>query len=513
MKIMFCLGWLFPLAGLINSTELCLAAETPLNQLIAYPAPAGVALNDDFSVAVRTPKGKWQELPAYRVKVDAVVGSDHSPEDSSVAYFDFSGTVEVAVTCNRSRIQSARVRPLSYGIQPEVGRRKLTFSLSQPRNLSIEVNGDIFHNLQLFANPIEEQRPDPKDTNVIYFGPGLHVLPSFRPRPRSEFAATGQGARPRANQAPGMRVASGKTVYLAGGAVIRGRFIIAGVENVKVLGRGMIEQGGRGEGAVRIANSTNIEVSGIFGSQFFTGGSRDVTIRNVKCISYAGNGDGMNVICSSNVVIDGVFNRNSDDCFTVYGTRGGFNGDAGRIVLQNSTLWADVAHPILIGTHGNATNADTLSDITVANVDILDHMEGQLDYQGCLSINVGDNNLARDIRFENIRVEDFRQGQLVNLRVFFNRKYCAAPGRGIENVVFKDIFYHGSHANPSIIAGYDDARQVKNVVFENLVINGTVIADEMDKPGWYKTSDLANVFVGEHVENVRFCTEAGEDHE
>lgn len=461
-------------------------AGAATNQLVTYSAPAGGLLNNDFSVKVRSKGGPWQEVPAYLVKVDAVRETDHSPENSSVAYFDFSGTVDVSVTFNHGRIDVARVRPLSYGIQPKVGRSKLTFTLSQPRNLSIEVNGDIFHNLQLFANPIEEWRPDPKDTNVIYFGPGLHELPRDR-----------------------MRVPSGKTVYIAGGAVVRGRFFIADVENVKVLGHGMIEQGGRGAGAVRIANSTNVEVGGIFGSQFFTGGSRDVTIRNVKCVSYAGNGDGMNVISSSNVLIDGVFNRNSDDCFTVYGSRSGFHGGARNVTLQNSTLWADVAHPVLIGTHGNATNADTLEDITISNLDILDHMEKQLDYQGCLSINAGDNNLVRNVRFENIHVEDFREGQLVNLRVFFNRKYCAAPGRGIENVTFKNIFYNGSHANPSIIEGYDDSRMVKNVRFENLVINGRVISDDMEKPGWYRTSDMARIFVGEHVENVQFG--CGED--
>jgi len=45
---------------------------------------------------------------------------------------------------------------------------------------------------------------------------------------------------------------------------------------------------------------------------------------------------------------------------------------------------------------------------------------------------------------------------------------------------------------------------VKNVVFENLVINGTLISDGMRKPGWYKTSDMAGIFVGEHVEGIPF---------
>ena len=122
-----------------------------------------------------------------------------------------------------------------------------------------------------------------------------------------------------------------------------------------------------------------------------------------------------------------------------------------------------------------------------------------------MSINAGDNNFVRNVRFENIRVENFRQGQLVNLRVFFNPKYCTSPGRGIENVLFRKITYRGTNANLSVIAGYDEHRKIKNVVFENLVINGVQITVDMPgKPQWYKTSDMANFFLGEHVEGVEF---------
>ena len=450
------------------------------HELAVYPAPDGSALNTDFAVKVRVPNGDWQEVATYLVKVDAVTGTAHSPQNTSVAYFDFAGAVEVSVVSNRGDIQSARIRPLSFGITPKVNGNTIRFAMTQPRNLSVEVNGDIFHNLQLFANPIEATRPDPKDPNVIYFGPGFHTVDGTT-----------------------LRVPSGKTVYLAGGAVVRGRILCDRVENVRIVGRGMVEQGQRG-GGVRIANSQNVEVSGIFTPQCFTGGSQHVTITNVKCMSFVGNGDGMNVISSSDVLIDGVFNRNSDDCITVYGTRLGFTGSASRITVQNSTLWADVAHPILVGTHGNTPQPDTLEDLHFINLDILDHKEPQLDYQGCMALNAGDSNLIRNVRFEDIRVEDFRQGQLVNVRVFFNRKYCTSPGRGIENVLFRNITYTGSHAEHSVIAGYDDARKVKNVVFENLVINGTVIWDGMQKPAWYKTADMAGIFVGEHVDGIEF---------
>ena len=451
-----------------------------VDQLVVYPAPEGADLNSDFTVKVRQPGQNWETTPSYLVNIDEVRDTKHNVEDASMCYFDFSGEVEVSVTYNKGAIQTARVRPLSYGIESQINGNTLTFKLDRPRNLSVEVNGDIFHNLHLFANPIETNKPDPSDQNVIYFGPGIH-------KP--------EGGR--------VRVPSGKTLYLSGGAVLMGQILIDRAQDVKILGRGMVDRSVK-EG-IRIANSKNVYVEGLVCTQVPTGGSDNVTIRNVKSISYYGWGDGMNVFASNNVLYDGVFCRNSDDCTTVYATRKGFVGGCKNITMQNSTLWADVAHPIFIGIHGNTENPEIIENLTYINIDILDHKEKQVDYQGCLAINGGDNNLIRNVRFENIRIEDFRQGQLVNIRIFFNEKYCTAPGRNIENILFKDISFNGQNAELSMIIGYSEERKVKNIRFENLKINGQVISDDMPgKPAWYKTADMARFFVGEFVENVQF---------
>lgn len=436
--------------------------------------------NNDFSVKVRKPGGEWKDLFEYSVKVDQVVAAGHSVQKASMASFDFSGTVEVSVTSNNGAINNARIRPLSYDIKSKIIGNTVTFSLSNPANLSVEINDDIFHNLHLFANPMEENIPKAKDPNVIYFGPGIHEIPNQK-----------------------LVVPSNKTVYLAGGAVLKGQISLDNVSNVKIVGRGIVDQEIRL--GIHIANSKNVDVEGVFASQCLSGGSDDVKITNVKTISFFGWGDGMNVMASNNVLYDRVFIRSSDDCTTVYGTRKGFKGGAKNITMQNSTLWADVGHPILIGTHGNSDKPDVLENLKYINIDILDQKEMQLDYQGCLAINVGDNNLAKNVLFENIRVEDFREGQLLNLRVFFNAKYCTAPGLGIEDVVFRNIDYKGKNANVSIISGYDGQRKIKNITFENLNINGVLIHDEMkEKPKWYKTADMARFFVGEHVEGIYF---------
>lgn len=92
---------------------------------------------------------EWQWVDVYPVKVDEVRQTKHHVELASMGYFDFSGQVEVSVTYNKGEVKSGRVRPLSYGITPRISGSTMTFTLDRPRNLSIEVNGDIFHNLHL----------------------------------------------------------------------------------------------------------------------------------------------------------------------------------------------------------------------------------------------------------------------------------------------------------------------------------------------------------------------------
>lgn len=470
------------LRWLLSALWICVLTGTVTGAKVEVAgAPQGISLNNDFIVKVRPEgKSKWVLVPTYLVKVDEVRETKHHVEHASMATFDFSEKVEIEVTYNKGKIDSARVRPLSYDIPFTIEGNTLQFSLEKPANLSVEVNGDIFHNLHLFANPLDTFKVDKKNPDLIYFGPGIHHVEG------GEF-----------------RIPSGKTVYVAGGAVMMGRMLIENVHDVKLLGRGIIDPSVKM--GIRIANSRNVYVEGLMATQCATGGSDSVTIRNVKVISYFGWGDGMNVFSSRNVLFDRVFCRTSDDCTTVYGTRLGFEGPSSNITMQNSTLWADVAHPIFIGIHGNVEKPEILENLNYVNIDILDHKEKQLNYQGCLAINAGDENLIRNVRFEDIRIENFRQGQLVNLRIFFNEKYCKAPGRGIENVVFKNVSYTGNRAEFSVIEGYDAQRKVRNIRFENLRINGQIISDDMPgKPKWYHTGDMARIYVGPHVEGVSF---------
>ncbi|SDT36630.1 Glycosyl hydrolases family 28 [Mucilaginibacter mallensis] len=456
------------------------------SQLKIYKAPDGMALNDDFSVKVRQPGKGWQPLPIYMARVAGNVGVDgrmHN-ENTSFCYFDFSGVVEVMATYNKGIVKNARVRPFLGADSAKISGNVISFKLMRPRNLSIEVNGDIFHNLQLFANSLAKYHVNPNDTRVMYFGPGIHQIDT-------------------------VTLKSNTTVYIDGGAVLRGSFKIDHANNVKILGHGIIEHSPM---SVEISYSRNVTIDGpiVLNPRHYTttiGQSDSIFVRNIKSFSSEGWGDGIDIFCSSHVTLENLFMRNSDDCIAIYGHRWKWFGNTTNITVSNAILWADVAHPILIGTHGDTLHPDTLGDMKFTNIDIMEQNENQINYQGCIALNAGDNNLIRNIRFENIRIDDFKKGQFVNLRVMYNRKYNTSPGRGIENIYFKNVTYTGIHANTAIISGYNEDRKIQNIVFENLILNGKVISDTMpDKPGFYKTTDMANIFEGEHVEGLRFIS-------
>jgi len=457
---------------------ICYAGNMFSQQIITFPASDSIPHNNDFTVKVRIPGGQWQDLYEYEALVDM-----HHVSSSSMVNFDFSGTVEFSVTYNRGKVQTARIRPMSYGFEPKIKGNKLSFSLSKPCNLSLEVNGDIFHNLQIFTNAPETFIPDPSDSSVIYFGPGFHKV-------KNDI----------------LHVSGGKILYLAGGAVLNASIRCDSVKDVRIGGRGIVYKANDGVG-VNFSDNVQIEDLVFLNPTHYSvcsGQSTNVRIKNIRSFSVKGWGDGIDLFCNNNVLIEGVFMRNSDDCIAIYGHRWKFYGDCQNILVRNSTLWADVAHPIIIGTHGNSEpgKSEVLENIKFENIDILNHDEKQINYQGCMSINVSDENLARNIVFENIRVEDFEQGQLLNLRVTFNKKYALAPGRGIENIYFKNVSYNGTNANLSIIEGYSPERGIKNIVFEGLKINGTEISDKSIKRGHMLLSDFARFYEGLYVEGL-----------
>lgn len=459
-----------------------------LHSIVTYPAPEGAPLKGDYDVFIR-PRGvdEWRRIDTYMAKVNAPIGDNkHRISEISYAFFDFTGDVYVRVVCKNKKFSQARIRPDYRGVIANVQNDStVQFLLFQPENVSVEFDGNITDNLLLFTSkPSVTQKDAEKQARkegrkFIAYEPGFYSQDTIH-------------------------VPSNTTVYLAGGSYFTGTFAIEDAENVSILGRG-VARPPRGYEGCHVHRSRNILIDGLILNTCPVGESNGVTLHDVRSISHPSWGDGLNVFASSNVLYDRVFCRTSDDCTTAYATRKGFNGSVHNVRMTNSTLWADVAHPIFIGIHGNSEVQDSIVGLVYENIDILCQSEPQVDYQGCMAINCGDNNYVKDVLFDNIRIEQIHQGCLFHVKVGYNQKYCTAPGRGVENVTFRNIRYYGAQPYMSVINGYNEERRVKNVTFEGLKINGRTIYDEMPgKPRWYSTADFVPAFVGNHVDGVVF---------
>lgn len=193
-------------------------------------APPGDELSKDYTVTVAD-----KEIPVYAVKVapadparrwKAMDNKVHSADffaTAAFASFDMKGAVKITVACPEP-ITAAKVLPTALGIVPAIDGNRLTLTLAEPKAVTIEINGKWVRALHLFANPPEAPAPNADDPNVIYFGPGIHKVGS-------------------------VRVGSGKTVYVAAGAVVKGTadgrgpvFALEG-KNIVLRGRGIIDGG------------------------------------------------------------------------------------------------------------------------------------------------------------------------------------------------------------------------------------------------------------------------------
>lgn len=429
-------------------------------QLVTYDGKPNMPWIDDYTVKVRDVKSnEWKDLYEYKVNVDM-----DRIQDATMVQFAMGSPVEVMVKKNNGMIQQVDIRPFSKNVTYRKERNAIFFTLNKPQYLSVEFNGDRLHNLHLFANPLETETYKQGDKNVMYFGPGVHKPSDL---PNNTFT-----------------IPSNTIVYLAPGAVIQGRLLVNNAENVKILGQGILDHPFRG---VEVTDSKNVLIDGltVVNPQHYTifGGNADgLVIRNLKSFSCKPWSDGIDLMCCSNVTIDNIFMRNSDDCIAMYAHRWDYYGGTHGVNVTNAVLWADVAHPINIGGHGNPDDpvGEIVENLHFKDIDILEQDEDDKDYQGCMAVDCGDKNLVRNITFENIRVEDIQEGRLFHVRVRFNQKYDHQPGRGIENVRFKNISYTGVGENPSLIQGYDKNRMVKDVTFDNVIINGKKMKDISD---------------------------------
>ena len=427
------------------------------------PEKDGPALSTDYHVDIRRAAAgdeAWTSVPVLRCNVDT-----RRVQQAAFAEFDMSEPVVVRITNHRpEQAADVDVRPHSRGLRVERQNDSIVLlRLDRPEYLSLEFGDERLHNLHLLVNaPLTEHHspaepkaidwvaPNSQDVFVegarlIYFGPGVH--------------------KPKDLPSEEIKIPSNCTVYLAPGAVVKARLIVDRAENVRIVGRGILDHPLRG---IEITYSKNVLVDGITvlnPSHYtvFGGQSENITIRNIKSFSARSWSDGIDLMCCRHVRVENCFLRTSDDCIALYNHRWWYWGGSEDFDIAHCTFWPDVAHPVNIGSHGDdrAPQGEVLSDVRIHDCDILYGRE-----QGLLAINCGDQNIIRDVHFDSIRVEGVQRGRIFDLRVLFSEKYNRAPGGSIDDIHFDHIYVDADtpddHLMPSRVDDYDDRHRVHN---------------------------------------------------
>jgi len=445
-----------------------LAGAAVRAEVVTYPAPADEPRSKDYQVWA---DGKKVDVYTARVLDPPFAGKEWDfGGPYSFANFDASGPLTVRIVSPRP-LPNVVIRPQPSGVSFKVeDDHTMLLTLDGPRKLSIEPDGKKGP-LLLFANPLEKDPPKPGDANVIYFGPGIHK--------------------------PGLiKVGDGQTLYLAGGAVVKGAIAARG-SNIRIRGRGILDgsdyEWRKGPGSVTLGISgTSVEVSGITirGSSHWTivpRGSRHVTIRNVKlCNSRVQNDDGINPCNSQDVLITDCFIRSDDDCVALKGLDySAPNSNVERITVENCVLWCDRARVFLLG---HESRAAFMRGVTLRNLDII-HFS-----MTAFLLEPGEDMRLEDVRVENVRIHGEGQGELVRLKPVVNQYMRKKVPGFIRGVSFKNVEVYGKPGPYRVqLAGADAEHDVREVRFENVSILGRKL-----------TRDGPPVSISRYVEGVRF---------
>jgi hypothetical protein len=175
------------------------------------------------------------------------------------------------------------------------------------------------------------------------------------------------------------------------------------------------------------------------------------------------------------VVVENCFLRNNDDEICVKTHAPGQPSE--DIMVRNCVVWNERARGLGIVAE---TRRD-ISRVTFQDCDIIhDFSDNQPNSYECaaLGILVSDSGTMRDIRFENIRVNDVRQ--LIHCWIGQDMWGRDAQRGHVDGVLFKDITVSGRDFPKSHLLGYDATHLIENVAFDNLRILGKTILSQQD---------------------------------
>lgn len=396
--------------------------------------------------------------------------SDYLPPQSRtpVTYFDFEGRADIVVTVPNMDIESVQVSPLDskLALELDAAAKQVSFTITEPGAYTVTFNDSPLRAVHIFANALEENVPDFDDENVLYVGPGEWEIGTIA-------------------------LDNGQTLYVSGGAVVHGTVNASFVDDIKIMGRGIIDgseyTGWKGQAAkiaMQIDNCNNVSVEGVMllnPNAWVCQGyeTKNGVIDNIKIISSRPNGDGITLQSCQNMEVKNCFVRSWDDSLVIKN----YAGNSDNISFKNMQLWTDLAQSMEIGyetNKGQKENA-TITNISFEDITVLHNF-----HKPVISVHNADDATVEDILFKNITVEDAQMGSgdgaeapyLIDLNIALSGNWSSTRERGqIKNVTIDGVTVLSGRECPSRINGFDEEHMVDGVTIKNLNVLGKDIKD------------------------------------
>lgn len=420
------------------------------------------------------------EVPAskiYQVRVDGVEVpvNDESYFDFHTAFFSMGKPVTVEVEFSDAA-SYASIHPLRHGIEPKVDGKKISFTLEKPLKIVIKSKGGKrLKPLVLCATPLEKNVPAADARNVIYFGPGVHEPGLIEP-------------------------VSGQTVYLAPGALVKGRIETRDATGVTIRGRGTLDSRGysvRGDKTHCIlferCQGVHIEGIGIRGGSWWMTlflVTNDASATHLSLFGKTVNTDGIDIDGVKNFVARDCFIRCEDDGFGWHALDAEVNGQppTENALAEDCVIWNTYAGNGL--RVGASMETELFQNITFRNIDVLKYA-GAAIYS-----DHSDWATCRNIRFENFFIEaekGKRKARVIDMfiaKTRYSNKTGFRDARGrYDGLEFINVIAPAGTIN---LRGHDADHAIENVLFRNCRIG--------EKP----VKSLKDIQINKFVSGVKF---------
>ena len=403
--------------------------------------------------------------------------------------FEADEDAEVVVKW-KNPVSRAVLKPRSSGEALSVCGDEIRF-VSKEAGGSVLVLDGYRNTIHFFRDAPQKNVRKPEGDNVLYYGPGFH-------------------------EAGIVELHSGQTVYLDEAAVVYGGFRAENAENIRICGRGILDNSRNREKILRevapnyagvdclnaerehtmqFIRCRNVRIEGIILRDSLvyniaTFGCHGFYVENVKLIgNWRYNSDGIDMHNTSHARISGCFLRTFDDSVCIKGNVN-YGDDCEDILVENCVVWNDWGNALHVGVE---TCAEKMHGITFRHCKVIRVTTSALNIG---NVDYGD---IYDVLYEDIEVELDEDCQPCVLQTEENQplpalsekgafqppvfvfqilkhpEYSVGDRRGkIHGITFRDIRI----AAPGEISSsvYNTADPIADVAFENISLNGKKLA-------------------------------------